>query len=536
MRFKRLVICYPFLAFFILMSCTTSKENGHSEFSNVTIAIDSTIPVYGPYAVYKLIIQGEAQPSNPIQMSASPDGIIFIANQTGEIFSIFDSDDDGLEDSSILFCHLDDFGLRSPGGMAFKGDTLYIGASQEIRAFLDQDKDGKADTNWVFFNEIPQSGHPYEWSSGLTFDKKGWLYCAFTTDSWNAAPSPDPLKYRGAIVRISPDGKYAEKVATGIRSVYGMGFNEHGDLFFADNEGGGNPVEELNRLVKDSFYGHNPVKYDSPPTTGAEFVLQNDIAPSGIEFNTAENDFGGAEGDLFIAFYGSGERWDRGGIARVSISKAPDGSYSYFEFPVVDIPKVSDLAFGKDGALYATMHGKADYWYNAVYEDQGDIYKVVYDTSKASMALKSKSKPVKTFSKNTIEAGKQLFAESGCLGCHQVDGTTELLGPNLRDIGKRLSREEILSEVMEPSLRIKASMGAVRVTQTNQQVYLGRVVNSDQKTISLMLVGNQIITIQRSDILKVENDPKSLMYAGLLAGYSEEEKNALLDYMISLQQ
>lgn len=133
----------------------------------------------------------------------------------------------------------------------------------------------------------------------------------------------------GVILRVSPDGKKAERIATGIRSVYGLGFNEYGDLFFTDNEGGGNPTEELNKLVINGYYGHNPLKYGADTVTGPVHSLQTEAAPAGIEFNASHNNFGGTAGDLFIAFYGPGEFWTRSGIGRVSIRRQPDGNYTY---------------------------------------------------------------------------------------------------------------------------------------------------------------------------------------------------------------
>jgi putative heme-binding domain-containing protein len=423
--------------------------------------------------------------------------------------------------------------LRSPAGFAFRGDTIYIGTSQQIRAFLDTDSDAKADTSWTFFDDIPQSEHPYEWTTGFAFGPDGWLYFNLTTDSWNAAPSPDPGLYRGAVLRISPNGKKIERVASGIRSVHSMAFNEHGDLFFTDNEGGGNPTEELNRLVVNGFYGHNPNKYKPGATTVPEYVLEMEVAPSGLTFNKGDNDFGGAAGNLFVTYYGPGERWTRGAVSRLQLERSSDRSYKYQEFRVADIPKLSDLAFGADGNLYLAQHGKADYWYNVVYENQGNFYKLIYDPTITPSKKIAKADDV-SFSENSIETGKQLFAEQACLGCHQVDGVTELLGPNLKDVAKRLSREEILEEILKPSERIKPSMIAQRVTKKDGQILIGRVVNSDANRISLMLVGNHVVDIMRKDIQKTENEMKSLMYEGLLNGLQEDQKEALLNFIISL--
>ena len=499
---------------------------------------DSTVKVYGPYIAAKLPITKGVKMGNPIQLSLGPGGLLFAANQTGEVYTLQDSDGDGWEDSTALYCHVRDLGLRSPVGFASRGDTVYIGTAQQVRIFLDTNKDNKADTSWTFYDQIPQSEHPYEWISGLSFGPDKWLYCAITTDSWNAAPAPDPRGLRGAIIRISPDGKTSERIATGIRSVPGMAFNEHDDLFFIDNEGGGNPTEELNRLTANSFYGHNKRKYasDSSKVTLPEFDLETEVAPSALEFNSNQNDFGGASGNLFVSYYGPGERWTRGGIGRVVVGRQPDGTYKYTEYTIAEIPKLSDLAFGKDGNLYLAHHGKADYWYNAVYDDQGGFYKLIYDSTLNIPGNYVRPREVEVFSESSVETGKQLFAEQGCLGCHQVDGTTELLGPNLKDVAKNYSRQEILEEILKPSARIKPSMGGVRITKKDGNVLYGRVVNADEKNLSFMLVGNQVLTVPRSELGKMENEKKSLMFEGLVNNMPEDKREALLDYLVSLSQ
>jgi putative heme-binding domain-containing protein len=534
-KFLRLFISTFFLAFSIqaLMLIFTNCESKKTNDSYIQF-IDHDIPVYGPYTVIKLPIKNGVEISNPLQISLGPGGLIFASNQTGEIYTLRDNDGDGIEDTALIYCNVKDFGLRSPSGFAYRGDTVYIGTAQQIRAFIDLDKDGKADSSWVFFDDIPESGHPYEWSTGLEFGPDGSLFVALATDSWNAAPSPDPKGYRGSILKISPDGKVAEAVATGIRSVYGIRFNTNGDLFFTDNEGGGNPSEELNILIRDGFYGHNPKKYQSKGTIEPIYSLNTEVAPSGMVFNPKENDFGGSAGNLFIAYYGPGERWTRGAIGRLEIEPSGPGEYIFREYPIAEIPKLSGLAFGKDGSLYASQHGKADYWYNAVYENEGAFYRLIYNPEQNYRPAETRMKKVMDYSESSLEMGKQLYAEYACFACHSVDGTTELLGPNLKDIGKKLSREEILYEIEYPSEIIKPSMKGVKISKKIGQVMIGRIVNSNEKVISMMLVGNNVVIIDREEILTIEDEEKSLMYEGLTKTLSEIQVNALLDYLMSL--
>lgn len=527
---------FPTRSLFLLFTIAVHSFSCQSPVTDPYAAFeDTTAAVYGSYRVIKLPIEKGVTVINPVQVSLGPGGQIFAANQSGEIYTLHDSNGDGVEDEAKLYADLNPLGLHSPVGFTYKGDTVYIGTRTEIRAFRDRDGDFQADTSWTFFNQIPVSDHPYEWTSALNVGPDGWIYGVLTTDSWNPGASPDPKRMRGSILKISPDGTQYQQVATGIRSIHGMAFHDSGDLFFADNKGGGNQTEELNLLQVGKFYGHNAKKYEGtydsimPPV----FSLETEIAPSGVVFNPASNSFGGTAGNLFVAFYGPGERWTRGGIGRVEITKEQAG-YSLKEYPVADIPKLSDVAFGSDGSLYAAHHGVSDYWYNAVEKKTGDFYKLIYDPSLEGKNPNQRKLVEQTFSEASLENGKQLFAIRACSACHAVDGVTDLIGPNLKGIGKEFSKEELIEEISKPSERIEPSMIAARVTKRDGKVLLGRVVYTDETSITLMLVGNHQVNIPKSDILKSEEELKSLMYENLLVGLSPEELDNLLNYLMSL--
>ena len=105
-----------------------------------------------------------------------------------------------------------------------------------------------------------------------------------------------------------------------------------------------------------------------------------------------------------------------------------------------------------------------------------------------------------TLPEASLENGKQLFALRACSACHGVDGESDLIGPNLKGVGKEFSQAEQLEEINAPSTRIKASMIATRISTKDGKVLLGRIIYTDSTHISLMLVGNQIIEVQKSNI------------------------------------
>lgn len=298
---------------------------------------------------------------------------------------------------------------------------------------------------------------------------------------------------------------------------------------------GGNPVEELNLAERDRFYGHNPAKYGQPTTTDPLHVLRTEVAPAGIAFNAVDNDFGGTGGDLFVAFYGPGERWSRGAIGRVRLSRAEDGTYRSAEYPVATgLPKLSDVAFGADGNLYATHVGMSDYWYQPLDEPDGAIYRIFLAPWIVPTAIDSVDSAPLLVSSDVLVEGEQIFVDRACSACHAVDGKAELLGPNLKDIGRVYSREELLEEIQEPSLRIKPSMDATRLTLRSGEVLLGRVVGSDAEQVRLIVVGNRILDVARANIEREEPVAESLMWSGLLSGLTDEQVDALLSYLISL--
>lgn len=141
-----------------------------------------------------------------------------------------------------------------------------------------------------------------------------------------------------------------------------------------------------------------------------------------------------------------------------------------------------------------------------------------------------------TASKDILAQGQQLFAEKACSTCHSVDGKSDLIGPDLKDIGRFYSKTELIEEITDPSCRFKPGMIGSKITKTDGEVLLGRVVGSDQEFIKLMVIGNRVIDIPRSEVKSEEPYEKSLMYSGLLTGMTEEETDALLSYLINLKE
>ena len=489
---------------------------------------DTTSLVHQPFAVYQLPIRTGVPIRNPSSLMMAPGDRLFGCNLSGEVFSLEDTDQDGLLDHAKLFCDVKAVGLRTPTSVAFRDGKIFVGTASEIRTYQDLDGDYVADTSFTFLADVPFSDHPYEYTSALTFDPDGNLYCALTTDSWNAGASPDPNKYRGAILRISPDGTRVERMAIGIRSVHGMAFNQDGDLFFVDNQGGQNPTEELNVLVENAFYGYYPTKYEAGLHAQAPILsLTTEVAPSQIQFHQESG-----QEYLYIAFYGPGEYWSRGGLAKIALDRDGQGDYVAEEIPLVThLGKLSGLVINQRHEIYVSQVGKTDYWYYPIADQEGGIYQLIPDARINTKPFRKRE--ITYVGDQVLELGEKLFAERACKACHAVDGKTELLGPNLKNVGQAYSRTELLEEIEYPSRRIKPGMSPTKITTVNNEVFFGRVVQQSSDEVQLMLVGNAIKTIPTTEIVKTELEAASMMYEGLLVDLDTSQVDALLDYLIA---
>jgi putative heme-binding domain-containing protein len=110
-----------------------------------------------------------------------------------------------------------------------------------------------------------------------------------------------------------------------------------------------------------------------------------------------------------------------------------------------------------------------------------------------------------------------------------------LLGPTLNGLGNRMSREEIYESIMNPSAIIKPSMEGTKITLKDGKVLLGRIVNANEQQFDLMLIGNKVFQVKRTEIATIETQKKSLMYEGLIKNLSKADRESLLDYLQSLK-
>jgi putative heme-binding domain-containing protein len=155
-------------------------------------------------------------------------------------------------------------------------------------------------------------------------------------------------------------------------------------------------------------------------------------------------------------------------------------------------------------------------------------------TYKTDEVIALVEKGVKT--KRDFDRGRRLFAEAKCFVCHRFDGDGGAQGPDLTGVAGRFGIKDLVESVTEPSKVISDQYAAVEITTTDGKVVVGRIVNLHNDTLHVntdMADPNAITNVRTGRIEKRETSKVSMMPAGLLDTFKEDEIVDLMAYLLS---
>lgn len=159
-----------------------------------------------------------------------------------KVFSLADTDDDGLADQSQLV--VDDFNdeVADVAGSVLKdGDDLYVAIAPDLWKMKDKNGDGIADEKTSLSHgygiHIGFSGHGM---SGIQMGPDGRIYWQIGDIGFNGKDADGQewaYPNSGVIARANPDGSDFEIFAAGLRNTHEFAFDEYGNLISEDNDG-----------------------------------------------------------------------------------------------------------------------------------------------------------------------------------------------------------------------------------------------------------------------------------------------------------
>jgi glucose/arabinose dehydrogenase len=293
-------------------------------------------------------------------------------------------------------------GLDHPFGIAFypagaNPQWIYVGNATTVVKFAYKSGDLKAShapetivPDLPGYAQLRGGGH---WTRDVVFSADG-KHMLVSVGSGSNADDPDthPREFhRADVLEYTPEGKFVEVYAYGIRNCVGEAINSvTGQLWCSTNERdalGNNLVPDYVTSVKEGgFYGwpwfymgghQDPRLMGTHPELKSKVItpdvlVQPHMASLGMTFYpTSKSNFPAQyDGDGFAAEHGSWNRADRGGYEVIRIpmkdGKAT-GEYEDFLTGFVTPDgqvwgRPVGVAVGHDGALYVTDDGSRSVW------------------------------------------------------------------------------------------------------------------------------------------------------------------------------
>ena len=135
-----------------------------------------------------------------------------------------------------------------------------------------------------------------------------------------------------------------------------------------------------------------------------------------------------------------------------------------------------------------------------------------------------------------VQAGKQVFAEQGtCAKCHIVQGQGKQVGPDLSEIGNKLSREALYESILYPSAGISHNYETYAIELADGNVVSGVLVSQSDEEFQIKDNEAVLRRFPIADVELIEKQPISLMPADLHKLMTEKELIDLIEYLTTLK-
>jgi hypothetical protein len=138
-------------------------------------------------------------------------------------------------------------GLFETLGLKVVKGVIYVNGRDQITQLIDLNGDGEIDYFKVFNRDVVVSQNFHEFCFELQTDKAGNFYIDKASPVRGGGRGFDKIyPNHGTVMKISPDGKKMEVVATGLRAPGGLGIGPNGEITTGENEGTNQPACKIN--------------------------------------------------------------------------------------------------------------------------------------------------------------------------------------------------------------------------------------------------------------------------------------------------
>ncbi|WP_395742776.1 PVC-type heme-binding CxxCH protein [Prosthecobacter sp.] len=137
--------------------------------------------------------------------------------------------------------------------------------------------------------------------------------------------------------------------------------------------------------------------------------------------------------------------------------------------------------------------------------------------------------------KGDATKGPQMFMQAGCIACHRVKGQYIDFGPDLSQIGAKLSQDGLFTAILYPSAAIEHSFVGQQITTKEGQTITGYIVSETDTELTLRIAGGASTPVKKSSITKKEELKLSLMPPALAGAIGPQGLADLVAWLQTLK-
>ena len=136
-----------------------------------------------------------------------------------------------------------------------------------------------------------------------------------------------------------------------------------------------------------------------------------------------------------------------------------------------------------------------------------------------------------------VAHGKELFNTTAtCNKCHVVHGQGKEVGPNLSEIGSKLSKEAFLVAILDPSAGISHNFETFIAVTDDGKAISGILVSQTEAEVTLKDANAISHTLKMSEVEELKKLPTSLMPADLQKLMSAQDLVDIVEYLMTLKK
>lgn len=137
-------------------------------------------------------------------------------------------------------------------------------------------------------------------------------------------------------------------------------------------------------------------------------------------------------------------------------------------------------------------------------------------------------------SEGNANRGKEVF-KTLCSNCHQINNEGTNFGPDLSEIGAKLSKEALYNSILFPDQGINFGYEGYRIQLKDGSTVIGKIVSETEEQIDLQYITSQQ-TVDKAQVVSRTKMETSLMPGNLHSSMSQQELVDLVEYLSGLKK